>query len=83
MMPPIMSAALYSHACKSNGTAVCSHIAACSAPISGLVFSKDVRYPVNDFLTRRIAGSVLLVVYLFATCLSLFNIVTHTIHTLL
>ena len=57
-------------------------IAACSARFPVLYF-RNVQYSVNDILTRRIAGSVLFVVYLFATCLSLFNIITHIILTLL
>ena len=57
-------------------------IAACSAR-SPVLYSRNVQYSVNDILTRRIAGSVLFVVYLFATCLSLFNIITHIILMLL
>ncbi len=78
-MLPIMLAGWYSPACKKSATAVCNHIAACSAPIPGFVFSKEVQYSVNDILTRRIADLVLLVAYLFATCLSLFKIITHII----
>ena len=67
---------------KEKITTVCSHIAACSAPIPGFEFSKDVQNQVYDIFTSRSAGLTSLG-SLSICYLSLCNIITHFLLMLL